>query len=139
GMIRLFMGDVVDARALTERAFEAFSASSEAEKLAARAAGQDAGAAGLGPLSFGPFVLRPHYMSPARVSAAPHPAAGPPHRPPAHTGLRLFLCVHSSRSARRAGDSVPPRRPLPHLIGGTRVPSLARPIACHSGHLHDHA
>src|SRR5205823_1570 len=51
GMILLFMGDVVESRELTERAFDAFSASNEAEKLAARAAGQDAGAAALALMS----------------------------------------------------------------------------------------
>src|SRR6266516_1725971 len=52
GMILLFMGSVIDARELTERAMEAFSASNETEKLAARAAGQDAGAAGLALMSW---------------------------------------------------------------------------------------
>src|SRR5256886_6420177 len=65
GMILLFMGHVVDARELTERAIEAFGASSETEKLAARAAGQDAGAAGLGPVWWGPLVLRPVHLAPA--------------------------------------------------------------------------
>src|SRR5438445_12550096 len=57
GMILLFMGHVVDARELTERAIEAFGASSETEKLAARAAGQDAGAAGLGLISWALWIL----------------------------------------------------------------------------------
>jgi hypothetical protein len=47
GMILLFMGNVVEARELTERAVEVFTASSEVEKLAARAAGPDARAAAL--------------------------------------------------------------------------------------------
>jgi tetratricopeptide (TPR) repeat protein len=70
GMIRLFMGDVVDARALTERAFEAFDASSEAEKLAARAAGQDAGAAGLALMSWAHWILGHIDMAGARMTAA---------------------------------------------------------------------
>src|SRR6267142_2300488 len=44
-MIRLFMGHLDGAREVIERALEAFDASSEEERLAARAAGQDAGGA----------------------------------------------------------------------------------------------
>lgn len=46
-MIRLFMGRLTDAREAIERAVAEFEASSDAERLAARAAGQDAGVAGL--------------------------------------------------------------------------------------------
>ena len=57
GMILLFMGHVVAAHELTERAVETFSASNETEKLAARAAGQDAGAAGLALMSWALWML----------------------------------------------------------------------------------
>ena len=51
GMILLFMGHAIEARELTERALEEFRTSNETEKLAARAAGQDAGAASLALMS----------------------------------------------------------------------------------------
>ena len=45
GMILMFMGRIVEARERLERALEVFSASQEDDRLAARAAGQDAGVA----------------------------------------------------------------------------------------------
>ena len=42
-MILMFMGRIVEARETLERAIELFSASEEADRMAARAAGQDAG------------------------------------------------------------------------------------------------
>jgi predicted ATPase/class 3 adenylate cyclase len=47
GMILMFMGRIVEAREALERAMEMFSASEEADQMAARAAGQDAGVATL--------------------------------------------------------------------------------------------
>jgi hypothetical protein len=91
GMIRLFMGDVVDARALTERAFETFSASSETEKLAARSAGQDAGAAGLALMSWALWVLGHVDMAGARMAAALQraDAIGHPH-------TQAYACYYAS-------------------------------------------
>jgi predicted ATPase/class 3 adenylate cyclase len=91
GMIHLFMGDVVDARALTERAFEAFSASSEAEKLATRAAGQDAGASGLALMSWALWVLGHIDMAGARMAAALQraDAIGHPH-------TQAYACYYAS-------------------------------------------
>lgn len=43
GMILMFMGRIVEAREALERAVELFSATQEADRMAARAAGQDAG------------------------------------------------------------------------------------------------
>jgi class 3 adenylate cyclase/predicted ATPase len=70
GMILLFMGNVVDARGLTERAVEVFTASSEEEKVAARAAGQDAGAAALALMSWALWVLGHVDTAVARMDAA---------------------------------------------------------------------
>jgi predicted ATPase/class 3 adenylate cyclase len=56
-MIRLFMGHASAARELLERAVEAFNASSEEERLAARAAGQDAGVADLALMSWSLWLL----------------------------------------------------------------------------------
>jgi len=56
-MIRLFMGHLTGAREVIERAVEAFYASSEDERLAARAAGQDAGVADLALMSWSLWLL----------------------------------------------------------------------------------
>ena len=56
-MIRLFMGHLGGAREMIERALEAFDASSEEERLAARAAGQDAGVADLALMSWPLWLL----------------------------------------------------------------------------------
>jgi class 3 adenylate cyclase/tetratricopeptide (TPR) repeat protein len=56
-MILLFMGRLVEAREAAERAVDAFNQSSEADRLAARAAGQDAGVAGLALMSWALWLL----------------------------------------------------------------------------------
>jgi predicted ATPase len=56
-MIRLFMGHLTGAREVIERAVEAFEASSDEERLAARAAGQDAGVADLALMSWALWLL----------------------------------------------------------------------------------
>jgi class 3 adenylate cyclase/tetratricopeptide (TPR) repeat protein len=91
GMILLFMGQVVDARELTERAIDAFSASNETEKLAARAAGQDAGAAGLALMSWALWILGHVDMATARMAAALQraDAVGHPH-------TQAYACYYAS-------------------------------------------
>jgi predicted ATPase/class 3 adenylate cyclase len=56
-MIRLFMGHAGDSCELLERAIEAFDASSEEERLAARSAGQDAAVADLALMSWSLWLL----------------------------------------------------------------------------------
>lgn len=70
GMILLFMGCPAEARDFTGRAVEAFCASSEAERLAAQAAGQDAGAAGLALMSWALWLLGHVDEAAAKMSAA---------------------------------------------------------------------
>ncbi len=69
-MIRLFMGRLVDARAAIERAVAEFEASSEAERLAARAAGQDAGVADLALMSWVLWLLGDIDSAIMRIDAA---------------------------------------------------------------------
>jgi predicted ATPase/class 3 adenylate cyclase len=69
-MIRLFMGHLTGAREAIERAFEAFEASSEEERLAARAAGQDAGVADLALMSWALWLLGYADMAIRRMDAA---------------------------------------------------------------------
>jgi predicted ATPase len=56
GMIFLFMGNIVEAQTAIERAIDAFNASEEGERLAARSAGQDAGVANLALMSWALWV-----------------------------------------------------------------------------------
>jgi tetratricopeptide (TPR) repeat protein len=69
-MIRLFMGHLTGAREAIERAFEAFEASSEQERLVARAAGQDAGVADLALMSWALWLLGYADMAIRRMDAA---------------------------------------------------------------------
>ncbi|MEY9742236.1 class 3 adenylate cyclase/tetratricopeptide (TPR) repeat protein [Bradyrhizobium japonicum] len=57
GMIRLFMGHLTGAHEVIVRAFDAFEASNEHDRLAARAAGQDAGVADLALMSWALWLL----------------------------------------------------------------------------------
>src|SRR6266568_5296836 len=91
GMIFLFMGDIVDARGLTERAVEAFTACNEAEKLAARAAGQDAGAAALALMSWALWVLGHVDTAVARMAVALERANAVEHP---HT--QPYVCYYAS-------------------------------------------
>ncbi|WGS22946.1 MULTISPECIES: adenylate/guanylate cyclase domain-containing protein [unclassified Bradyrhizobium] len=70
GMIRLFMGHLKGAHEVVERAFEAFEASSEQDRLAARAAGQDAGVADLALMSWALWLLGRADTAIARLDAA---------------------------------------------------------------------
>lgn len=56
-MILMFMGRIVEARDMIERAYEIFNRSSEEDRLAARAAGQDAGVADLALMSWMLWLL----------------------------------------------------------------------------------
>jgi class 3 adenylate cyclase/tetratricopeptide (TPR) repeat protein len=69
-MILLFMGRLPEARTAIELAIETFNASKEKERLAARAAGQDAGAAGLALMAWALWVLGNVDQSLARMGAA---------------------------------------------------------------------
>jgi predicted ATPase/class 3 adenylate cyclase len=70
GMIRLFMGHLTGAHEVIERAFEAFESSSEQDRLAARAAGQDAGVADLALMSWALWLLGRADAALARLDAA---------------------------------------------------------------------
>jgi len=69
-MIHLFMGHLTSAREVLDRAFAAFNASSEDERLAARAAGQDAGVADLALMSWALWLLGDADTAIARICAA---------------------------------------------------------------------
>ncbi|MDB5612222.1 MAG: adenylate cyclase [Bradyrhizobium sp.] len=69
-MIRLFMGRLTAAREVIERAVEAFDASSEEDRLAARAAGQDAGVADLALMSWALWLLGHADTAITRMAAA---------------------------------------------------------------------
>jgi tetratricopeptide (TPR) repeat protein len=68
--ILMFMGRIVEAREALERAIELFSASEEADRIAARAAGQDAGVSMLVLMAWVFWILGQVDEAVARVSAA---------------------------------------------------------------------
>jgi len=70
GMILMFMGHIVEARETLELAIELFSASEEADKMAARAAGQDAGVSTLVLMAWVLWILGQVDEAVARMSAA---------------------------------------------------------------------
>jgi predicted ATPase/class 3 adenylate cyclase len=69
-MIRLFMGRLTGAHEAIERAYKAFEASSEEDRLAARVAGQDAGVADLALMSWALWLLGHADTALTRVNAA---------------------------------------------------------------------
>ena len=66
----MFMGRIVEARDAIERAVEVFSASEEADRLAARAAGQDAGVAMLALMAWVLWILGQVDEAVTRMAAA---------------------------------------------------------------------
>jgi class 3 adenylate cyclase/tetratricopeptide (TPR) repeat protein len=70
GMILMFMGRIVEARQALERAIELFNASEEADKMGARAAGQDAGVSTLVLMAWVFWILGQVDAAVARMSAA---------------------------------------------------------------------
>ncbi|MBV9982078.1 adenylate/guanylate cyclase domain-containing protein [Bradyrhizobium sp.] len=69
-MIRLFMGRLIDAREAIERALAEFEACSDDDRLAARAAGQDAGVADLALMSWILWLLGHVDEAVVRIDAA---------------------------------------------------------------------
>ena len=90
-MILLFMGRAVEACHVSERAVEAFNASGEADRQAARAAGQDAGVAGLSLMSWALWILGHVDTAVARMTAALQRAETIDHP---HT--RAYACYYAS-------------------------------------------
>jgi class 3 adenylate cyclase len=90
-MIRLFMGHLIGAREAIERAVEAFDASTEEERLAARAAGQDAGVADLALMSWVLWLLGYPDTAITRLEAAIQRAddIGHPHS-------QAYACYYAS-------------------------------------------
>ena len=69
-MIFMFMGRILEAREALERAVEVFNASQEADRMAARAAGQDAGVAMLALMSWVLWILGHVDEAVSRMAAA---------------------------------------------------------------------
>jgi class 3 adenylate cyclase/tetratricopeptide (TPR) repeat protein len=70
GMILMFMGRLTEAREALERAVEVFSASQETDRMAARAAGQDAGVATLVLMAWAFWILGEVDEAVSRMAAA---------------------------------------------------------------------
>jgi class 3 adenylate cyclase/tetratricopeptide (TPR) repeat protein len=69
-MILLFMGQLTEANSVIESALDAFNASSESDRLAARAAGQDAGVADMALMSWSLWLLGAVDDAASRIAAA---------------------------------------------------------------------
>jgi tetratricopeptide (TPR) repeat protein len=82
GMILMFMGRIVEAREALERAVELFSATQEADRMTARAAGQDAGVSILVLMAWVFWILGEVDEAVSRMAAALERADGVNH---AHT------------------------------------------------------
>jgi len=91
GLISLLMGRVVEACEWAERNVKEFAASNEAERVAARAAGQDAGAAGLAVMSWALWLLGHVDKAAARMGAALEraDAVKDPHK-------QAYVCYYAS-------------------------------------------
>ena len=91
GLGLLLMGRLIAGRNMTERAIATFDASSDAEQSAARAAGQDAGAAGLAVMSWALWALGYSDTAVARMTAALEraDAIGHPH-------TQAYVCHYAS-------------------------------------------
>ena len=132
GMIRLFMGQLTGAHEVIERAYEAFEASSEEDRLAARSAGQDAGVADLALMSWALWLLGHADTAILRMDAAIRRADAISH-PHSQAYACYYACIlHALRGeflicARSC-------RTLYRAVGGAWIPAMA-PGARHSGHM----
>ena len=91
GLISLLMGRVLEAYEWAERNMKEFGSSSEAERAAARAAGQDAGAAGLAVMSWALWILGHFDEAVAQMGAALERAEAVKHP---HT--QAYVCYYAS-------------------------------------------
>jgi tetratricopeptide (TPR) repeat protein len=90
-LISLLMGRVVEACELAERNVREFGASDETERVVARAAGQDAGAAGLAVMAWALWLLGHVDKAVARMGAALERADAVKHP---HT--QAYVCYYAS-------------------------------------------
>ena len=131
-MIRLFMGHLTGAREAIERAYEAFEASSEEDRLAARVAGQDAGVADLALMSWALWLLGHADTAIMRMDAAIQRADAISH--PHSQAYACYYACPSSRPSRRVPDCARSCRTLYRPVGGAWIPAMALG-ARHSGHM----
>jgi class 3 adenylate cyclase len=104
-MIRLFMGHLTGAHEAIERAVEAFDSSTEEDRLAARAAGQDAGVAGLALMSWVLWLLGHVDKAITQMDAAIQraDAIGHPHS-------QAYACYYASVLHALRGELLPAHR-----------------------------
>src|SRR5581483_174118 len=89
--ISMFMGQIVEAGEQIELALKAFNESSEDDRLAARAAGQDAGVADLALMSWTLWLLGRPDTAAKRIEAALHRAESI-----AHPHTRAYACYYAA-------------------------------------------
>ena len=132
GMIRLFMGHLTGAHEVIERAYEAFEASSEEDRLAARVGRPGCRRGRPGADVVGALAARPRRYG-NHANGRCH-SARRRHQSSAFAGVCLLLCMHSSRPSRRVPDCARSCRTLYRPVGGAWIPAMA-PGARHSGHM----
>ena len=138
-MILFFLGRIVDAQEAIERAVEVFNASQEADRLAARAAGQDAGVAMLALMSWVLWVQGQVDGAVNKIAAALERADAVNH---AHTHAYawyyasvLQFCAASRQLLRPTRSAVSPYRSNTDFASGSdcraRSAESARPCWMH--------
>ena len=114
GMILMFMGRLVESREALDRAIELFNTSQEADRIAARAAGQDAGVAMLvlmaWVLSISAKWMTPFREWPPRLNAPMRSNMRIRTLTPGTTHLFCTLCAASGQSLRATRNAVSPYR-----------------------------
>src|SRR6202048_3196729 len=104
-MIRLFMGHLTGAHEVIKRAVEAFDASSEEDRLAARAAGQDAGVADLALMSWALWLLGQADTAMTRIGGAIQRADTT-----SHPHSQAYACYYASILHALRGELVTAQR-----------------------------
>ncbi len=132
-MILLFLGALGESIEECRRAIELFNASNEAERLAARDAGQDAGAAARALLSWGLWLHGDVDEAVAQLAVG---ARARRRRPaPAYPGLCHLLRLDPACAARRMAGGPELRRALLRAVRQARLPPVARSVARRPRHL----
>jgi predicted ATPase/class 3 adenylate cyclase len=129
-MILMFMGRITEAAAAIERAFAAYSTSSEEERLAARAAGQDAGVADLALMSWTLWLTGKPDTATKRITAALQRADAIVH-PPSQAYANYYASILYAMLGRyqQANDHASCCVILSHAHGFRQWHDLSRTVA----------
>ncbi len=133
-MILLFMGHLPEASTVIEQALESLQRQQRRVRLAARAAGQDAGVADMALMSWCLWLLGAVDTAAARVAEAITRAEAI-----GHSHSLAYACYYASVVHALRGEpaiALKHAERVPGLVRGTRLPSVARIVTRRSRHLH---